>query len=125
MLEIKKIHEDDRGEIYSIVGDTLKENYEIVLLITKKGYARGGCVHPNSDEYCTVLEGSVKYWLGNELPEWLHKGMSIMIPKSTPHFFRSQRDSIIAEWGPNPEEKDIKDIKMRNTVMEINKGNKV
>ena len=53
MLKLSKLHEDKRGEIYLITGD-LKEHEEITLFTTRKGYARGGCIHNINDEYCTI-----------------------------------------------------------------------
>ena len=42
MLKLELLHQDERGEIYLITGDSLKEHQEITLFKTNKGYARGG-----------------------------------------------------------------------------------
>ena len=120
MLKLELLHKDDRGEIYLLKGDSLKEHEEITLFVTKKGYARGGCVHRHHDEFCVVLEGSIKYFIGEEYPEALAKGMSTLIPQAQPHYFVSNTDSIVAEWGATPEEKKEKDPVFRKYMEEHN-----
>jgi mannose-6-phosphate isomerase-like protein (cupin superfamily) len=108
MLKLEKLHGDDRGEIYLITGDGLKEHKEITLFVTNKGYARGGCVHHLHDECCAVLEGEISYRINGDISHY-QKGESLVIPKSNPHYFISKTDSIVLEWGCDPEEKKEKE----------------
>jgi mannose-6-phosphate isomerase-like protein (cupin superfamily) len=119
MLKIKKVNEDKRGAIYTIVGDDLKELKEIVLLVTKEGFARGGCVHNNSKEHFIVVEGEVEYHIGRSKYRF-KTGCKDFICKKIPHYFKSLTDSIVIEFGVNPEEKGIKDEEMKKLVDEIN-----
>lgn len=119
MLKITQVHQDNRGEIHIITGD-LKECQEITLLSTKKGFARGGCVHRLNDEFCVVLEGKIKHFIGDNKPRILQKGQSIIVPKNTPHYIVSLTDSLIMEWGVTPEEKGEKDKTFREVVDKIN-----
>jgi mannose-6-phosphate isomerase-like protein (cupin superfamily) len=112
------IHEDERGEIYLIKGN-LKENKEITLFITYKDFARGGCIHDQHDEYCIVLEGEIVYKIGKNTCH-LKRGDSIIVPKSTPHFFVSKIDSVVIEYGADPEEKKKKHPEFRKMMEEIN-----
>lgn len=120
MLRLEKIHEDNRGEIYLLKGD-LKQHEEITIFFTKKDFARGGCIHKFNDEFCVILEGIVKYFVGDE-PKIFQKGQTIMIPKNTPHYYTSVTDSLVVEWGASPEEKEEKYESFRKIVDEINKG---
>lgn len=116
VLNLRLIHKDNRGEIYLITGDSLKEHEEITLFTTKKGYARGGCIHNKNDEFCLVLEGSIKYFIGKEYPEMMWKGMSTVIPKAQPHYFIAETDCLVAEWGATPSEKKEKHSQFREIV---------
>jgi len=119
VLEIKKVSDDKRGSIYSIVGDDLKQYHEIVLLFTKKGFARGGCIHPKNDEHIVIVEGSVEYHIGNDIIP-MKNGNIEVIPENIRHYMISKTDSIVIEWGPYADEKNIKDKKYREIVDEIN-----
>ena len=120
-LQLRKIHEDERGKIYLILGDDLKEHEEITIFTCNKGYARGGCVHNINDESCCVLEGSIKYFMsGLKKPSLLIKGDSIVIPKKTPHYFIAQTDCVVIEWGATPTEKSEKHVEFRKKVDAIN-----
>ena len=119
MLKLEKIHKDGRGEIYLIKGD-LKEHEEITLFITKKGFARGGCIHKKNNEFCVVLEGTIKHVIKDNV-KILQKGESIKVPRNTPHYFVGAIDSIVLEWGATPEEKKEKHKEFRKIVDEINK----
>lgn len=117
-LKLHKIHEDKRGEIYIVTGDSLKDD-EVTLFITKRGFARGGCIHKKNDEYCVVLEGYVEYILKRET-KFLRKGETLLIPKNTPHYFIALTDCLVAEWGATLEEKKERDEEFRKRVDEIN-----
>lgn len=119
MLKLKKIHKDSRGEIYLLKGD-LKEHKEITIFYTKKGFARGGCIHKINDEFNTVLEGEIHYFTGNN-ESIMIKGKSIKIPRNVPHYFISLTDSLVIEWGCTLEEKIEKYKPFRNIVDDINK----
>jgi len=122
-LQLHKIHEDDRGAIFLIKGD-LKEHEEITLFTTKKGLARGGCIHKKNDEHCVVLEGKIIYYIGEAIKSnaglLCDKGDSVLIPKNTPHYFIAFEDSLVMEWGATPEEKLEKHKETREIVEEIN-----
>jgi mannose-6-phosphate isomerase-like protein (cupin superfamily) len=120
MLQINKINEDERGAIYLIEGDDLQWHDEITLFVTKRGYARGGCIHKISNEHCLVLEGIITYIIGDDGPEKMNKGTTAFIPKNTPHYFISNTDSIVIEWGATPEEKVDKHPQFRKRVEHIN-----
>ena len=60
-MKFEKIHEDMRGEI-AVVLDLLPDGRELTLFTTRKGYARGGCIHRKSGESCVVIKGEIKYW---------------------------------------------------------------
>lgn len=116
MLEMKKIHEDERGEIYSI---PLSKHTDIAILITNKGYARGGHFHPDADEYFIVIKGMVKYFIG-EKSDFYHEGMADTVLKGESHYFVAHMDSIVLHWGAT-EKKTVKDDRYRKIVEEINK----
>jgi len=120
LLKLEKIHEDNRGDIYLLKGD-LKEHEEISILTTKKGVARGGCIHRINDEYNVVLEGEIIYYVG-EQEFHMKKGDTVKVPKNTPHYFLSLLDSIVAEWGATTEEKKDKYAPLRKIVEKINKN---
>jgi quercetin dioxygenase-like cupin family protein len=117
MLEIKKVHEDERGEIYTI---PLEKDKELTILMTNKGYARGGCVHFKNNENCIVVKGKIQYFKG-DTNITLTMGDTVYIPKGTPHFYISETDSILMEWGATLKEKDTKHVPFRNIVLDINK----
>jgi mannose-6-phosphate isomerase-like protein (cupin superfamily) len=122
-MELKKIHEDERGYIY-LLEDMLKDGKEVTFLELKKGYARGGCMHSN-DEYMVVIKGKITLVLGNNEEE-LVAGDSKLLPKGIGHSFIGIDDSIVCEWGITSEEKDSRnrDLKMRQRVEEINQKQK-
>ena len=115
-MEMKKIHADERGDIYSI---PLSDKKDIALLVTNKGFARGGHSHPNDDEYFIVVKGIVKFWV-DDTHELFHEGMSECVPHGSRHFFVSLTDSIVMHWGAD-RETTIEDAKYRGLVDEINK----
>ncbi len=120
-LDLKKVHEDDRGYIY-LVRNLLENNKEFTFLETKKGFARGGCLHPK-DEYVVVLKGKIKLILGNEEKE-LVTGQSMKIPANKTHAWVALEDSILSEWGVTEEEKKERDLELRKIIDRINEENK-
>jgi hypothetical protein len=116
-LTLKEIHSDYRGSIYLLEG--IWGYPELTVFFTKAGCARGGCIHPKSDEHCTVISGHIHYVIG-KLEYHMQDGDSRMIPKNTPHYFFSHTDSVILEWGAMPEEKKNKDPELRKVVETIN-----
>ena len=98
-MKLEKIHEDKRGEIY-LVTEALPEDRELTLFTTKKGYARGGCVHQESGEDAVVISGTVKYFVEGREAETLSRGDSIHIPHNTPHYFVALTpETTVLEWG--------------------------
>ena len=122
MLKLKKVHQDERGEVYILEGD-LREHKEITILLTKQGFSRGGCIHRINNEFDVILEGNIRYFIGEE-SILVKKGNSVKIPVNIPHYFISLTDSIVIEWGCDPKEKIEKYSPFRNIVNNINKNNK-
>jgi len=119
MIEFNKIHEDARGQIFLLTG-LFPEDKEVTLFLTKKGYARGGCIHRKNAEYCCVLDGEIVYYVeGQTFIIHLFKGDTYLIEKGRQHYFVSSTDSTVIEWGATPEEKKKKGI-WRSFVDEIN-----
>lgn len=117
-MELQTIHTDKRGSVNLLLGD-LRQFKEVTVFVTKAGYARGGCIHNINDEVCCVIEGSILYIVGdNQL--CLGVGDIVRIPKSTPHYFLSETDSVVLEWGATPEEKKEKHHEYRAVVDRIN-----
>lgn len=123
-MELKKIHADDRGEIYILTG--LVVFPEVTCFRTKDGYARGGCIHNINSENICVIEGEIVYvWGENKREKLLVAGESMTIEKGTPHYYFSETDSLVLEWGATPEEKIEKHKEFREIVDNINKNRKV
>jgi len=113
------IHEDERGEIYLLKGNALKEHEEITIFTCKRNFARGGCIHEFSNEYCIVLEGKIEYHIGKETYN-MKTGECVTILKNTPHYFVAQTDCLVMEFGATPAEKKCKHPKTRKIVDAIN-----
>jgi len=116
-LSLTKINEDARGQIYIIEG--FNDIPELTLFTTKSNKARGGCIHHINDENCTVLSGRVIYVVGDKVSS-KKTSESIIIPKSTPHYFFSNTDSVVIEWGATAAEKKEKHKEFRAIVDGIN-----
>lgn len=119
VLKLEKIHEDFRGSINIIIGDSIKSHRELTILETKSGFARGGTFH-SSDEEFIVIEGTVEYHIGNDM-YILKKGNHMTIKHGVPHYFKALTDSITMEWGADPQEKNTVNGAYRSIVEEINK----
>jgi quercetin dioxygenase-like cupin family protein len=121
MLKFEKIHMDERGEIYVITG-ALPEGREITLFTTKKGYARGGCVHRENRERVTMINGGVRYHIEHLSPKEYWEGDLFTIPAGVAHYFISLTDSVVIEWGATIEEKKEYNPEWRKIVEKINNG---
>jgi mannose-6-phosphate isomerase-like protein (cupin superfamily) len=124
-VHLETIHEDERGTISLLHGFQTYE--EATMFTTKDGYARGGCVHLDSDEFLCVLEGSIcfVYGIGSaEVRLQLNAGNTFKIKANTPHYFISSGDSIVMEWGPKVEEKNNRYAPFREKVDIINREHK-
>ena len=121
-MELKKIHEDQRGYIY-VVENLLEDNKEFSFLEIKKGAARGGCLHSN-DENFVVIKGKIKYKYGDK-EEIVSQGQSRLISAGVAHAFIGLEDSIVSEWGITTEEKELdkKDPELRKIVDDMNDSN--
>jgi len=74
------------------------QEYKVMEL--KKGFGRGGDVHPNK-QHTMVLVGKVEYRIkyhDGENKGVLQSGEKITIPENHPHIFISLIDSILFEW---------------------------
>jgi len=120
-MKLTQIHNDKRGKILLLTED-LKEHEEITIMTCKKGFARGGCIHKDNDEYCTLLEGTATYYVNKIHVPYIKmtKGSTIKIPKNSPHYFVATSDCIMLEWGATPVEKQEKHKEFRKRVDEIN-----
>ena len=117
-MKLLKINEDKRGDIHAIEDERLGYD-EVAVFFTKKGMARGGCIHPNSDEFLLVVKGKIHYVAGNtELI--MSDGTVVFTPKNTPHYFKALSDCIVMEWGASKSEKGHKDKNYKRIVDEIN-----
>jgi hypothetical protein len=124
MLKLKKVHTDDRGFIYTLKSPMLTCE-EITILLTKAGYARGGCIHRLHDETCVVIEGTITYFsLSPEYKDFsftiMHAGSSRVTSKGSPHYFVSDTDSVVMEFGANSDEKDNKYYYFKEIVDDLN-----
>lgn len=136
-MKLDHIFSDHRGTIHAIT-EGLYKYPEVAIMQTKAGLARGGCIHNNSKEYLTVLEGKIIYVYGGGFhcsntdhatvnnkghhEVTMEVGDSITIEPKTPHYFISLTDSTVAEWGADLSEKQEKHEEFRKIVMEYNKG---
>ena len=117
-MNFNKIHGDDRGEIGVMWGLGCPE---VSIFTTLKGKARGGCLHPESDEYIAVISGSIVLKTPN-MDIIMKRGHTELIPRNTPHCFVAIEDCAVMEWGPHAREKGIKDPQMADYVKLINGG---
>lgn len=125
-MKLEHIHSDNRGCIYSVTEKPLSSP-EVSFLSTKKGIARGGCIHYKNYEHLCVIEGTIEYYfrLPNETEisnVILSTGQTISIPPATPHYLISLTDSIVIEWGCDLDEKKEKYEPFRRIVNEINES---
>lgn len=119
-MEFRRVHKDKRGEIY-VIEDVLPGDREITLLTTKRGYARGGCVHRYNDELFMLFSGRVSYKIGNEDDRIVEAGEIIEILAGSPHYFKALIDTVAVEWGATIHEKKEYDPPFRRIVDEINR----
>jgi quercetin dioxygenase-like cupin family protein len=100
MIQINKIFEDKRGEIYVFV----LNGREFLLFFTKRGFYRGGHTH-ELKEYGVVLEGMVERKIiirDKEETEILKEGNLKIVPPGSPHLIKSLTDSWVLEWHEYP-----------------------
>lgn len=121
MLELKKIHEDNRGEMYVI---PLENDKEIKILTTKEGYARGGCYHEKNDEFFMVIQGTVNFLIGGRWATY-PEGSSGLVPKGLPHMMIAETDCLTIEWGATKAETETRHEGYRKYVESLNRGNQM
>ena len=126
-MELKTLLEDVRGSINVIVGPEFLLMEEVTMFKTRGGYARGGCIHNESEEHLVVIEGVIDYFYrdpltGEEDAVELTTGDRWTIPPKTPHYLVSKTDSIVIEWGPKVAEKQAKHAEFRQRVDEWNRN---
>ncbi len=95
-MEIKLIHEDQRGKLIAIIID----GKEYLIIKTNEGYARGGDIH-KSTQYDVVLEGEILWeenWHGYNTEQLMIKGDMNTVEEGIPHMYTSLTDSIVLEW---------------------------
>jgi len=93
---MEKVHEDKRGTIY-----LLKFNGMLYfILITNKGYARGGDLH-DFEQYNFVISGSFEVREQHQSSEKkyiVNEREFVTIPPNVPHVFIALEDSLMIEW---------------------------
>lgn len=117
-LKLNEINQDKRGYINILEGSDLGCE-EANISFTKKGFARGGCVHNTNDEYLLVISGEIHLICG-EYFYILEKGEVTNIEKGMPHYYTAVEDSLVMEWGATSEEKKEKFKEYREIVDRIN-----
>jgi quercetin dioxygenase-like cupin family protein len=101
---LSELFSDVRGKILKLE----LNGKEFVILVTKKGYLRGGDFH-KSVQHDVVLEGAVRFFWredGIERKLQLTEGMSISFKPGVPHMLEAIEDSIVLEWLEGPFEKE-------------------
>jgi len=102
MLEIKKVHEDVRGEIFEVL---LGGNQIGAILNTNEGFARGGHYHP-SEQQLYIVKGEFEYTtMELDKPETkktvtLKEGDFITIPPKLIHLMTATKESVFFEAMP-------------------------
>jgi mannose-6-phosphate isomerase-like protein (cupin superfamily) len=114
-MNFEKVHEDKRGEIYAITGEDELSN----LLVTHKGFARGGCMHKETEHFL-VVQGQIILHLPYK-DQIMNAGECVSYPPMTPHFFISLTESIVMESGAQPPAD--KYLPYAEKVAEINSSN--
>lgn len=119
-MNLELIHQDKRGTI-STVKSELLGHPEVTIFTTKKGLARGGCIHNKSDEYACVISGKIEYVIDGR-HYLMFDGDAVTIKRGEPHYFISLTDSVVLEWGATEEEKKYKHEVYRKIVDGINEN---
>lgn len=114
--EVIKLDEDLRGKIF-IIKDLM--DCEMNILTIKEDYARGGCIHPDDDEYFVVIKGKIMVNIGGNI-RTVSQGDSMKIPKGKAHMFLAMKDSIVSEWGVKDFTKTYYDESMRKAINSYN-----
>jgi len=123
IIPFEFIHKDYRGSIHCFYVGTK----EYSILETKKGYARGGCVHGDDVEYFTILEGKIEYWMelnGKMRCVVYNKGKSSWVPRGSVHYSLALQDTVMMEWNTDVQNM-VQDPLTRKKVEEINQKNLV
>jgi len=119
MLQYKVVNQDERGEISVLFDPDEKDDKDIAILRTNKGFARGGCIHNLNDETAIVVKGKIRYVRDSHM-SYEHEKDIVFIQKGTPHYYVSLTDSIVIEWGATVPEKLEKHPETRKIVEKIN-----
>jgi len=108
-IEVKKIHEDSRGKIYSIKLNT----QELILWTLKKDYIRGGNFH-KSIQHDIIISGDVLVTYrekDKDIKKVYTEGEYIKFDPQTPHMFMALTDDVIVlEWLEGTFEKKYFDL---------------
>lgn len=106
----QKVSDDERGQMYKV--EVKASNPSVIWIIyTKKGFGRGGEIHP-VNQYVSVVNGLILFLLkhpnGKEEAKLLMQGDSLIIPSGVAHVGLAQTDSVMTEYhsGPLPDFKD-------------------
>jgi len=93
--EIKKVHEDSRGIIYTFFVDGKEE----LLIFTKQGYMRGGHSHKDV-QHTMVLSGHIEWreWRNDHEEVFnLNEGDKQVTPSFVPHLMTALSSCWILE----------------------------
>jgi len=96
LIDFKLISHDKRGESYSI---TFEDGREAMLIVTKKGFYRGGHYH-TTDEISLLLSGSIKCWKKDSTKIY-NTGELISNKAGEPHLTLALTDYVLLDWKPN------------------------
>ena len=115
-MELKKVNEDKRGEIWTLTDDRFGE---MTILFTKAGFARGGCVHDQPEKLIT-LTGEIIYYEENEPARCVpYYHPIVYIDQYKAHGFKSVMNSVVLEIK-SVVTKTKYDPQMRKKVEDIN-----
>lgn len=117
--EIKKVHEDERGIIYTFFIDGKEE----LLTFTKQDYMRGGHSHRDA-QHTMVLSGSIEWreWKNDHEEVFiLNEGDKHVAPSFVPHLMTAICDCWILETKVD-NDNDFAKISAKNYRKQVEKG---
>lgn len=124
-ISFKLVHKDKRGCLFVLEYEKEGQPYEMLLLTTDTGFARGGDLHDDA-QYNLVLDGMIIWVMvkdGNPVGRVCKTNDVIMTPPNTSHFMVSLTPSTVLEWHTAPKGSPRrKDKKYRELVDRLNSG---
>ena|SRR5687767_12430073 len=74
-------------------GQQTNNSFALIYIEVHKGNEPPAHVHHNEDESYYILEGAIRFWIGNEIID-AKAGDFIHLPKGIPHKFELQSDCV-------------------------------